>query len=75
VAALARDYEAALARDYDTQQHHFIINLHLSYISSLHFYSSSSNGAVDGECRYPKYFLGGMLFPQIISGQGGTVIQ
>jgi len=28
-----------------------------------------------GERHYPKYFFGGTPFPQIISGQGGAVIQ
>jgi len=27
-------------------------------------------GAVEGQCRYPKYFFWGMPFSQIISGQG-----
>ena len=33
-----------------------------------------SSGVVDGERRAPKYFWG-TPFPQIISEQGGTVIQ
>jgi len=36
------------------------------------------NGVVEEECSrmpFPQIFFGGMLFPQMISGQGGMVTQ
>ena len=33
------------------------------------------SSVVDGECRSAKIYFGGISFPQMMSGQGGTVIQ